>query len=75
MAYEITIFLGDSPYSEGAQISSKQHGDDDWNEMGMMLKANLIAMLPGLIEQAAEQAGVEIVELDECAVPVGQLLN
>ncbi len=75
MAYEIHILLGDCPDGEGVLISSEHDGDDAWNDMGAILKANLVALLPGLIEQAAEQAGVEILELAECAVPVGQLLN
>ncbi len=76
MAYEIHILLGDCPDGEGVLISSEHDGDNDaWNDMGAMLKANLVALLPGLIEQAAEQAGVEILELAECAVPVNTLLN
>lgn len=75
MAYEITILLGDSPYGEGATISSKQHGDDDWNDVGKILKANLLALLPQLIEQAAEQADFELLEPPSNAVSVSKLLN
>ncbi|ACQ92347.1 hypothetical protein Tola_0719 [Tolumonas auensis DSM 9187] len=75
MAYEIRILLGDCPDGEGVLISSRHDGDDTWNDLGVMLKTNLAALLPGLIEQAAEQAGVELLEPPSAAVPVGQLLN